>query len=176
MHYLSLRWLLNALQRLISKNPLVRLSIRAVIQLWSTLSSKSSRWRRRYLHPTSGSLEGKRPPRAEGGVNASLDVDGIPVSVHGLQEPQDAVVPPAYAYGYSTHQSRTPSPNLLPVQPHISNEAQDVKFKRLSSPTQDIAKPEGDIASLKTRISFAHATITPVFPECIGRYDRNVVM
>lgn len=172
MHYPSLRWLLNTLRNIFLKNPLVRVSIRTLVLLWSTLSSKLSQWPRSHLYQTSE--EGKQRPRTES-VIASLDVGNIPLPNFGQQAHLQDTSPP----GYIAQSSRSPTPDLAPAHSHIPNTTNAFASPRSSSPVrlvQDVAEPAGDVASLKTGMSFRHPTICPVFPECIGRYDRNVVM
>lgn len=171
MHYPSLRWLLNTLRNIFLKNPLVRISIRTLVLLWSTLSSRLSPWPRSHLYQPSS--EGQQRARTgTESINASLDVGNIPLPDFG----QQAHLQDTSSSGYIAQPSRSPTPDIAQTHSHIPDTTNAFPAPRSSSPVPDVAEPAGDVASLKTRVFFKHPTICPVFPECIGRYDRNVIM
>lgn len=170
-----LRWLLNTLRGLFMKNPLVRVSLRVVVFLWSTLSSRGSilHWPLKCIHRSFAEAT-QRPPSAN--VSASLDVGP---GRHFAQQELENTSPSGYIA-----QPSSPAPDLVQIHHHIPTNGTPNAFPgpRSSSPVrlvQKIAESEGAVASMssiKRSASFSHPTICPVFPECIGRYDRNVVM
>ncbi|KAF9467789.1 hypothetical protein BDZ94DRAFT_1247715 [Collybia nuda] len=170
MHRLSLRWLLNILKRLF-RNLLgtTKVHVQTAIFFLSIISSRLSRCSRRVIHKPFS-----KEQRSIGRVNASLDPGQISFSDFGQQaHPQKL----SSASGYITQQCHTtfscPSQNHSPISGVNQNTFPDIIS---SSPIQEVAEPEGEVASLKTSIHFGHPTIHPIFPECIGRYDRNILI